>query len=125
MDRHILSHISSEENNKKTDLDSTVYFDISVRIPCKIGSLDEMAANLRDTVMPVLAEQLGRFMVETDARIKNSPERKKDGYRVKETGVPRTYTTVVGDISFTRTHYRDRDGDYVFLLDKVMEIAPR
>lgn len=125
MDRHILSHISSEENNKKTDLDSTVYFDISVRIPCKIGSLDEMAANLRDTVMPVLAEQLGRFMVETDARIKNSPERKRDGYRVKETGVPRTYTTVVGDISFTRTHYRDRDGDYVFLLDKVMEIAPR
>lgn len=125
MDRHILSQISSEENNKKTDFESTVYFDISVRVPCKIGSLDEMASNLRDAVMPVLAEQLGRFMIEADKLIKYSPERKQDGYRIKESDIPRTYTTAVGDISFTRTHYRDKDGEYVFLLDKVMEIDPR
>ena len=125
MDRHILSQISSEENNKKIESESMAYFDISVRVPCKIGSLDEMASNLRDAVMPIIAEQLSRFMIEADKRIKDSPERKQDGYRVKENGVPRTYTTVVGDISFTRTHYRDASGGYVFLLDKVMEIDSR
>ena len=125
MDRHILSQISSEQNSENADLESTVFFDISVRVPCKVGSLDDMALNLRNAVMPVLAEQLGQFMIKVDTLIKDSAERKKDGYLVKENDIPRTYTTAVGDINFTRTHYRSKDGGYVFLLDKVMKIDSR
>lgn len=125
MDRHILSKISSEGNNENTILEPTVLLDISAKIPCKIGSLDEMASSLRDAIMPILAERLGKFMIEMDALIKKSPERKNEGYLVKESNISRTYTTVVGEVSFTRTHYRDKDGEYVFLLDKVMEIASR
>ncbi len=125
MDRHILSKISSEENNENTSSEPTVLLDISAKIPCKIGSLDEMASSLRDAIMPILAERLGKFMIEMDALIKKSPERKNEGYLVKESGISRTYVTVVGDVNFTRTHYRDKAGEYVFLLDRVMEIASR
>ncbi|MBP5312119.1 MAG: hypothetical protein J6112_04725, partial [Clostridia bacterium] len=99
MDRHILSEISSEGNNENTILEPTVLLDISAKIPCKIGSLDEMASSLRDAIMPILAERLGKFMIEMDALIKKSPERKNEGYLVKESNISRTYTTVVGEVS--------------------------
>lgn len=85
MGRHILSQISSDENTENTDLETTVFFDINIRVPCKIGSLDAMALKLRNDVMPVLAEQLGQFMIKVDTLIKDSAERKKDGYTINET----------------------------------------
>ncbi len=72
-----LSQISSDENTENTDLETTVFFDINIRVPCKIGSLDAMALKLRSAVMPVLAEQLGQFMIKVDTLIKDSAERKK------------------------------------------------
>ncbi|MBO7398764.1 MAG: hypothetical protein J6V10_06695, partial [Clostridia bacterium] len=102
MDNRILSQNNTTRKDQNEALTPLVDFDISLTVSCPLGSLDDMATCLRDAVMPAIAGRLAEFAEATDRRLKNAPEIKADGYRVKESNVPRTYTTAVGEVSFSR-----------------------
>ena len=125
MDNRILSQNNTTRKDQNEALTPLVDFDISLTVSCPLGSLDDMATCLRDAVMPAIAGRLAEFAEATDRRLKNAPEIKADGYRVKESNVPRTYTTAVGEVSFSRTYFKDPSGHYVYLLDKILGIDPR
>ena len=125
MDNRILSQTNTTKKEEKEEPQQTFTFRLNLEIPLRMGSLDDMTVQLRDSVMPKLAEQFSTYMNTFDQCLNALPEIKEDGYRVKERNVERSYTTAVGEVRFSRTYFRAPDGGYVYLLDKIMEIEPR
>ena len=48
--------------------------------------------------------------------------RREDGITVKERGVPRTWLTELGELTYKRTYFRLRDGSFVYLLDHIIGV---
>ena len=48
--------------------------------------------------------------------------RKEDGITVKERGVPRTWLTELGELTYKRTYFKLQDGSFVYLLDHVIGV---
>lgn len=71
-----------------------------------------------DIVKEVIIELIKEF----DESYRNSPERKRE-YYVNKKNVPRTITTIVGDITFTRTLYETKNKDaYYFYIDELLHL---
>lgn len=69
-----------------------------------------------------IRQSIKEFLEEMDLRFRNSPERRKR-YYVAYTG-SRTIVTMYGEISYTRTLYKDRlDGSYYCYVDEKMGIG--
>lgn len=69
-----------------------------------------------DITKEVIIEVIEEF----DAYFRDSKERKRT-YYVNKKNVPRTITTILGDISFTRTLYEAKDrSEYYFYIDEML-----
>jgi len=54
-----------------------------------------------------------------DLKYRNSKERKLSQFSINKSNVPRTITTIFGEITYFRTYYQSKlDGSYHFLLDE-------
>ena len=47
-------------------------------------------------------------------------QRKADGFTIKERGVSRSLYTILGDFSYTRTHFKASGGGYAHILDNIL-----
>lgn len=49
-------------------------------------------------------------------------ERKLDGLTVKERNVPRTFTTKIGDLHYSRTYFSQKDGGNIYLVEHLIGV---
>lgn len=49
-------------------------------------------------------------------------QRKLDGLTVKERNVPRTFTTKIGDLHYSRTYFSQKDGGNIYLVDHLIGV---
>ena len=49
-------------------------------------------------------------------------ERKAEGFTIKERGVPRSLYTALGEIEYSRTHFKAKGGGYAHILDRVLGV---
>jgi len=49
-------------------------------------------------------------------------ERKSDGFRIKERDVPRRVFTTLGEVSYKRTYFDNKSGEYAYLCDELIGV---
>ena len=93
----------------------------------KTTGLNEIGKTIK-VLTPVVSRTvlsvLTAFLEEMDEALVTGakPLRKEDGITVKERGVPRTWLTELGELTYKRTYFRLRDGSFVYLLDHVIGV---
>ncbi len=80
------------------------------------------------TLVPVVSRTvlsvLRTFLEEMDEALVTGAKalRRDDGITVKERGVPRTWLTELGELTYKRTYFRLRDGSFAYLLDHIIGV---
>lgn len=68
---------------------------------------------------------LGAVIENVDAAtLEAKKERRIDGLTVKERNVPRTIVTSIGEITYKRTYYKQKDGKMLYLTDHIIGVEP-
>lgn len=125
MDKSILSQTKPELKQLRSKLGTSISFDLNLHISLPLDSLDNMAVQLKETVLRETAKKLGEIMCDVDRQIREAKTRKTDGFLIKEKDVPRQYMTPLGIIDFKRTYYTLKSGGRIYLLDALLDIIPR
>ena len=91
-----------------------------------ISSLDKMADDLKLISDGMAARMLGAFIDAADESICDAKkERKEDGIKVHEHGVPRTLFTSLGFFTYNRTYFDcDTPAGRAYLLDDILGVDP-
>jgi len=89
-----------------------------------IGAIYVMAKALMIISYEMVRKIIRVFIEEADRALceEAKKERKADGLTIKERGVERTIHTFLGDLTFKRTHFKDKNGGYVYILDHILGI---
>ena len=93
----------------------------------KTTGLNEIGKTIK-VLTPVVSRTvlsvLTAFLEEMDEALVTGAKalRREDGITVKERGVPRTWLTELGELTYKRTYFRLRDGSFVYLLDHVIGV---
>ncbi len=93
----------------------------------KKTGLNEIGKTIK-VLTPIVSETvlriLSALLEEMDEALVSGAKalRKEDGITVKERGVPRTWLTELGELTYKRTYFRLRDGSFVYLLDHVIGV---
>ncbi len=78
-----------------------------------VASIEESVKNMIKNILVVAFEAI-------DQQYRDSYIRKKF-YNINKSSIPRTITTIFGDITFKRTYYQSKvNNEYIFLLDDVL-----
>ena len=89
-----------------------------------LASLDKMADDLKLISDGMAARVLGAFIDAADKSICDAKkERKEDGIKVHERGVPRTIFTSLGFFTYNRTYFKSPAGR-AYLLDDILGVNP-
>ena len=89
-----------------------------------MGALDKMADDLKLISDGLAARMLGAFIDAADKSICDAKkERKEDGIKVHEHGVPRTLFTSLGFFTYNRTYF-DTLAGRAYLLDDILAVDP-
>ena len=89
-----------------------------------MASLDKMADDLKLISDGMAARMLGTFIDAADESICDAKkERKEDGIKVHERGVPRTLFTSLGFFTYNRTYF-DTPAGRAYLLDDILGVDP-
>lgn len=80
--------------------------------------VSDLQSDIKDLIISIIKEAISFF----DEKFRNSAERKKSYYiNIREDD--RTYITIWGEISFSRTYYVSKDGQtYFYFIDELLEI---
>ena len=93
----------------------------------KITGLNDIGKTIK-ALTPVVSRTvlsvLRTFLEEMDEALVNGAKtlRREDGITVKERGVPRTWLTEMGELTYKRTYFRLQDGSFVYLLDHIIGV---
>lgn len=90
-----------------------------------LQNISETAEALYEILRKNTCELLKVILEAADAAIADAKiERKDSGLKVKERGVSRRLQTSIGEIEYRRTYYETREGQYVYLLDHMINVEP-
>ena len=86
------------------------------KVPKYISMMSKIDSINRDTILDVIKETLETY----DRNYKYSSDRRIE-YNISKSNVPRTITTIFGDLTFNRTYYQCKlDNSYHFLIDEAL-----
>ena len=89
-----------------------------------LGALDKMADDLKLISDGLASRILGAFIDLADKSICSAKvERKEDGIKVHERGVPRTHFTSLGFFTYSRTYF-DTPAGRAYILDDILSVDP-
>ena len=70
-------------------------------------------------------EIFSTLIEEADLAVLNAKkERKIDGITVKQRNVPRTVTTLIGDLTYKRTYFKLKNGSMAYIIDQLIGVEP-
>ena len=89
-----------------------------------LNNIGKTVKSLRSVVSKTVLNLLTSFLEEMDEALVTGAKalRREDGITVKERGIPRTWLTELGELTYKRTYFRLRDGSFVYLLDHVIGV---